>query len=143
MVSSPGIFIYFSFLTFKMMDSVLISLLLSVAACGMAKLPAALNEWENQQKIFSNDHTKPAGLPSPNPTRSFWANPSPDANPLAREGSTGLLTTDTDVYIICSGIIGVAVAYDLSQTVETSLGPLKVVILDQFISRTSPTCRLH
>ena len=112
------------------MVRVLISMLISVAACAMAKLPVSLNEWENQQKIFSIDHTKPAGLPCPNPTRSFWANSTPDANPLAREGSTGLLTTDADVCIIGSGITGVGVAYHLSQAVETSLRPLRVVILE-------------
>ncbi|KAG8221193.1 FAD dependent oxidoreductase-domain-containing protein [Butyriboletus roseoflavus] len=99
----------------------------------MAKLPVSLNEWENQQKIFSKDHTKPAGLPSPNPTRSFWAHSSPDANPLAREGSTGRLTTDADVCIIGSGITGVGVAYHLSEAVETNMAlhsPLKVVILE-------------
>ena len=80
------------------MHRVLISVrLISVAACAMAKLP---DEWENQQKIFSIDHTKPAGPPSPSPTRSFWEHSSPDANPFARaNGSTGLLTTDVDVCI--------------------------------------------
>ena len=81
-----------------------------------------------KQKKFSIDHTKPAGLPCSNQTRSFWVDSSPDASPLAREDSTGLLTTDADVYAIGSGITGVGVAYHLSQIVETSLGPLKVVI---------------
>ena len=109
-----------------MVDCVLIS----VAACATAKLPVSLNEWENQQMMFSIDHTKPAALPSPNPTRSFWVNSSLDANSFAREGTSGLLTTDADVCIIGSGITGVSVAYHLSQTVETSLGPLRVVILE-------------
>ena len=80
--------------------------------------------------MFSIDHIKPAALPSPNPTRSFWVNSSLDANSFAREGTSGLLTTDADVCIIGSGITGVSVAYHLSQTVETSLGPLRVVILE-------------
>ena len=101
----------------------------------MATLPIPLNEWENQQKVFSVDHSspEPAGLPSPSPTRSFWADSSPDANPLAREGSTGSLTSDADVCIIGSGITGVAVAYHLSEAIETNVerqSPLKVVILE-------------
>ncbi|KAH0836901.1 FAD dependent oxidoreductase-domain-containing protein [Lanmaoa asiatica] len=115
------------------MRRISISALISVAVCAMATLPIALNEWENHQKIFSNNHFKPAGLPAPNPTRSFWAHSSPDANPLAREGSTGPLTTDADVCIIGSGITGVGVAYHLSEAIETNAGlpsPLKVVILE-------------
>ncbi|KAF8141326.1 FAD dependent oxidoreductase [Boletus edulis] len=84
--------------------------------------------------LFSIDHSdpKPAGLPSQNPTRSFWANSSPDANPLSREGSTGPLITDADVCIIGSGITGVGVAYHLSEAIETNVlqSPLKVVILE-------------
>ena len=61
--------------------------------------------------MFSIDHTKPAALPSPNPTRSFWVNSSLDANSFAREGTSGLLTTDADMCIIGSGITGVSMAY--------------------------------
>ena len=71
-----------------------------------------------KQKIFSINHTKPAGLPSSNSMRSFWIDSSPDASPLAHEGSTGLLTTDADVYIITSGITGFGMAYHASQVVE-------------------------
>ncbi|KAG6381864.1 FAD dependent oxidoreductase [Boletus reticuloceps] len=79
-----------------------------------------------QNKWVSIDHSdpKPAGLPSQNPTRSFWADSSPDANPLSREGSTGPLITDADVCIIGSGITGVGVAYHLSEAIETNCAPV-------------------
>lgn len=48
----------------------------------------------------------PANLPVPNPSKSFWIDSSPDANPLRAEGSTGSLTDDADVCIIGSGITG-------------------------------------
>ncbi|KAF8175715.1 FAD dependent oxidoreductase-domain-containing protein [Mycena galopus ATCC 62051] len=60
---------------------------------------------------------KPADLPHPNPTRSFWVH-SPGANPLAHEGSKGALTEDADVCIIGSGITGVSAAYYLAKAVE-------------------------
>ena len=119
----------------KKMHRTLISISIAIVVCAMATLPIPLNEWENQQKVFSVDHSnpEPAGLPSPSPTRSFWADSSPDANPLAREGSTGSLTSDADVCIIGSGITGVAVAYHLSEAIETNVerqSPLKVAILE-------------
>lgn len=76
---------------------------------------------------------QPADLPSANPTRSFWAHSSPDANPLACEGSHGSLTTDADICIIGSGISGISVAYHIAEAVgnKTILGaPLRVVILE-------------
>lgn len=81
--------------------------------------------------FFSID-PKPAGLPSPNPTRSFWTDSSPDASPLAREGSAGSLVTSADVCIIGSGVTGVGVAYHLSEAIKTNAlqSPLKVVILE-------------
>ncbi|KAG9308140.1 FAD dependent oxidoreductase [Chiua virens] len=97
----------------------------------MPTLPLPLNQWENHQKLFSISHGKPAGLPSPNPTRSFWTHSSPDANPLASEGSTGPLTTDADVCIIGSGFTGIGVAYHLSEAIEANvLQSLKVVVLE-------------
>ena len=88
--------------------------------CGMCndEVPRLAQRMGEPTKYISIDHTKPAGLPSSNSTRSFWVDSSPDASPLAREGSTGLLTTDADVCIIGSGITGVGVAYHLSQAVE-------------------------
>lgn len=76
---------------------------------------------------------QPAKLPSANPTRSFWTHSSPDANPLAREGSHGPLTTDADICIIGSGISGISVAYHIAEAVgnQTILdAPLRVVILE-------------
>lgn len=77
---------------------------------------------------------RPANLPSANPTRSFWTHSSSNANPLAREGSYGPLTTDADICIIGSGITGISVAYHLAeavgnQTIDLDV-PLRVVILE-------------
>lgn len=55
-----------------------------------------------------------ASLPVPNPTKSFWID-TPGANPLAKEGSEGILTSDADVCIIGSGITGVSAAYHLAE----------------------------
>ncbi|KAF9233717.1 FAD dependent oxidoreductase [Melanogaster broomeanus] len=96
-------------------------------------LPVPHNEWYNHQRVFSASSHGPAGLPSTNATRSFWTHSSPDANPLAREGSQGALTTDADICIIGSGITGVGVAYHLSGIASTEIAPesaLKVVILE-------------
>ena len=102
-----------------MVDRVLISVVISVAACAMTKFPRLAQRMGEPTKYISIDHTKSAGLPSSNSTRSFWVDSSPDASPLAREGSTGLFTTDADVPCITgSGVTGVGVAYHLSQTVE-------------------------
>ncbi|KAG1738549.1 FAD dependent oxidoreductase-domain-containing protein [Suillus lakei] len=79
---------------------------------------------------------RPAGLPSANPTRSFWTHCSPDASPLASQGSEGLLTSDADICIIGSGITGVGVAYHLAQAAHEIAHasahdePLKVVIVE-------------
>ena len=67
-------------------------------------------------------------FPVHNATRSYWMAGVPGVNPLAREGSSGPLTTDADVCIIGSGITGVSVAYHLSQLMGKD--PLSVVILE-------------
>ncbi|KIJ21232.1 hypothetical protein PAXINDRAFT_7005 [Paxillus involutus ATCC 200175] len=95
----------------------------------MAALPVPSNEWKNHERVFSASSHKPAGLPSTNPTHSFWTHSSPDANPLAREGSEGPLTADADICIVGSGITGVGVAYHLCGAASTE-SPLKVVILE-------------
>ncbi|KAI0262357.1 FAD dependent oxidoreductase [Gloeopeniophorella convolvens] len=74
-----------------------------------------------------------ASLPVPNATRSFWLDGTPDANPLARVGSQGPLSTDSDICIIGSGITGVSVAYHLSklfQSTSAQESPPSVVILE-------------
>ncbi|KAL1678364.1 FAD dependent oxidoreductase [Schizophyllum commune] len=95
----------------------------------MPVLSTVLNPFEDSQAVFTSPHAegfKPAGLPYPNPSKSFWIDSSPDANPLAREGSEGELTFDSDVCIIGSGMTGVSAAYALSKQTPG----LKVVILE-------------
>ncbi|KAG2040208.1 FAD dependent oxidoreductase [Suillus americanus] len=76
----------------------------------------------------------PAKLPSRNPTRSFWIDSSPDANPLAGEGSQDPLPSEADVCIIGSGITGVGVAYHLIELLNNASfsvkRPLSIVILE-------------
>jgi len=65
-----------------------------------------LNQFDAVQSVqLPTSHT-PANLPVPNPTKSFWLDSAPDANPLATEGSEGALTLDADICIIGSGITG-------------------------------------
>ncbi|KAL1730176.1 FAD dependent oxidoreductase [Schizophyllum commune] len=95
----------------------------------MPVLSTVLNPFEDSQAVFTSPHAegfKPAGLPHPNPSKSFWIDSSPDANPLAREGSEGALTSDADVCIIGSGMTGVSAAYALSKQTPG----FKVVILE-------------
>ena len=115
------LFIYFSFADFQDHDGSCTDIGVDFG-CGVCndEVPRLAQRMGEPTKYISIDHTKPAGLPSSNSTRSCWADSSPDASPLAREGSTGPLTTDADVCITGSGITGVGVAYHLSQTVEMS-----------------------
>jgi len=96
-----------------------------------------LETWPSEPSIC------PAQLPSRNPTRSFWIDSSPDANPLAREGSQDPLPSEADVCIIGAGITGVGVAYHLIELINNaSLSlehPPRIVILEardfcQFVS---------
>ncbi|KAI0940977.1 hypothetical protein AcV7_003206 [Taiwanofungus camphoratus] len=110
----------------------MIFLLLQLAAI-MTILPVPLNVLANQQVVFEDpiDHGS-ASLPVPNPTQSFWID-SPDANPLAGEGSEGPLTADADVCIIGSGITGISAAYHLGKAMAKGSDPdrpLKVTILE-------------
>ncbi|TFK48505.1 FAD dependent oxidoreductase [Heliocybe sulcata] len=83
------------------------------------------------QEIFRQPaEDVPEWLPVPNPTKSFWID-SPDANPLASEGSSGSLTTDADVCIIGSGMTGISTAYHLSELLaDSSNDPLSAVVLE-------------
>jgi len=77
------------------------------ASIPMPNISVPLKQWATQQSVFNRPIAHPpAGLPVPNPTRSFWINSAPDSNPLASEGSEGPLTKDADVCIIGSGITG-------------------------------------
>ncbi|KAI0630444.1 FAD dependent oxidoreductase [Trametes polyzona] len=99
----------------------------------MAILPVLLNVLAEQQAVLEQPvDSKPAPLPVPNPTKSFWID-TPDANPLAKEGSEGPLTADADIAIIGSGITGVSAAYHISRLFaakDDATKPLKVVILE-------------
>jgi FAD dependent oxidoreductase len=98
-------------------------------------LSVPFNPWANHhktlEKAFSNGSPPPCRLPAPNPTKSFWID-TPHCNPLAKEGSTGLLTEDADICIIGSGITGVSAAYHLSKGLELleKNAPCRVLILE-------------
>ncbi|KAJ4468796.1 FAD dependent oxidoreductase [Lentinula aciculospora] len=83
---------------------------------------------EKSQHVFRSTEFADGCLPVENPTKSLWID-SPNANPLAKEGSTGFLPTTADICIIGSGITGVSVAYHLAtRSIEKKLP--KVVILE-------------
>ncbi|KAI0351289.1 FAD dependent oxidoreductase [Trametes cingulata] len=106
----------------------------------MSALPVPLNVLAHQQAVLERplDPARPpppAPLPVPNPTKSFWLDSAPDANPLAKEGSDGPLTHDADIAIIGSGITGVSAAYHLARILAERddadrTTPLKIVILE-------------
>ncbi|KAJ7083784.1 FAD dependent oxidoreductase [Mycena epipterygia] len=99
------------------------------AAIPLGQLEASNNEFQ------ADPRSKPCSLPVPNPTRSFWID-TPNANPLAAEGSEGPFTEDADICIIGAGISGVSAAYHLSMAVERGEiptmadKPLRVLILE-------------
>jgi hypothetical protein len=95
-------------------------------------LSLLVNQLPAQQSVLESPSDQgPAGLPVPNPSKSFWID-TPDANPLAKEGSEGKLTVNADVCIIGSGFTGVSAAFHLSETIKArgSASALKVVILE-------------
>jgi len=94
-------------------------------------LSVFLDQYLVQHQVIANyTNHRPAGLPTPNPTRSFWLE-YPGANPLATEGSLGKLTRDADVCIIGSGITGVSAAYHLARAVrDGGAAPMSAVILE-------------
>jgi len=99
----------------------------------MVALSVPLNQFDNMQTVLELPTKQgPASLPVPNPTRSFWID-TPGANPLAKEGSEGLLTEDADICIIGSGITGISAAYHLSKSFAATNSinaPVKAVILE-------------
>lgn len=104
--------------------------------CAMC-LPVPMNVLQ-QERIAFTQNVLPAdqpALPVPHPTKSIWID-SPDANPNAKEGSTGELTKDADICIIGSGITGISAAYFLAKAIaarkdiDVSDSPFKVVILE-------------
>ena len=97
-------------------------------------LPVILNVLAEQQTVLERPvEADPAPLPVPNPTKSFWIDSAPDANPLAKEGSQGALTHDADICIIGSGITGISAAYHISRLLaaQPAAGPpLAMTILE-------------
>lgn len=78
----------------------------------MSRLSVPFNQGHTAQRVLEKISSHPpANLPVPNPTKSFWINSTPDANPLAAEGSDGTLTSDADICIIGSGITGMQRKY--------------------------------
>ncbi|KAJ3560323.1 hypothetical protein NP233_g10911 [Leucocoprinus birnbaumii] len=114
--------------------SILLSSLLATTKCQ----PYDLEPQVSFESRPDSAQTRPpwSTLPVSNPTKSFWID-TPNANPLAREGSTGPLgfgDEDIDVCIIGSGITGVSAAYHLQRSfgvgaTETGV-ERKIVILE-------------
>lgn len=105
----------------------------------MVSLPVPLNVLQEERNIFVQINSRPATLPVSHPTKSFWIDSSPDANPNAKEGSSGTLTNDADICIIGSGITGVSAAYFLAKTITSRSDvdlqskdhrPFRIVILE-------------
>jgi glycine/D-amino acid oxidase-like deaminating enzyme len=99
--------------------------------------PEILGKLEHSRRVLEtppSEHPTPAKLPSPNPTRSFWIDSSPDANPLAGQGSKDPLPSKADICIIGAGITGVGVAYHLIELLNNASHsikrPLRIVILE-------------
>ena len=75
-----------------------------------------------------------AGLPVPNPLRSFWLS-DPEVVPPCIAHGQGALPAHVDLCIIGSGISGVSVAYHLAKQLaagpaEALSKPIEVVILE-------------
>ncbi|KAF9445786.1 DAO-domain-containing protein [Macrolepiota fuliginosa MF-IS2] len=87
--------------------------------------------------LSNHSHPRPSWSSPPvsNPTKSFWTD-TPNANPLAHEGSTGPLGfggEDVDVCVIGSGITGISAVYHLHRYLEAQGSggvERKVVVLE-------------
>lgn len=87
-------------------------------------------------------HPKPVPLPTPisSSTRSFWLHSSPTCNPLADQGATDSLPSNSgnggdggngivDIVIIGSGITGISTLYHLVQELRRSSRSVKRVVV--------------
>ena len=97
-------------------------------------LPVPLGAYTDQHDALSKQTDRPntTGLPTDNPTKSFWQT-EVLGYPASNEGSESALTSDADVCIIGSGITGVSAAYHLAKhfaTHGTPSKPIKAVILE-------------
>ncbi|KAJ7509644.1 FAD dependent oxidoreductase [Mycena galericulata] len=98
-------------------------------------LSIPLGQLHASHKAFEYGSPRQSSVPVPNPTSSFWID-TPNANPLATEGSEGIFIDDADICIIGSGITGVSAAYHLATAVERGDvvrpgdNPFRVLILE-------------
>ncbi|KZT21021.1 FAD dependent oxidoreductase [Neolentinus lepideus HHB14362 ss-1] len=104
-----------------------VGILVSIAFLPYAAHSLRLGE---QEVLGQSTEDLSEWLPVSNPTKSFWID-SPNANPLAAEGSEGALTDNADICIIGSGMTGISTAYHLSKLLpESPSDPLTAVILE-------------
>ncbi len=107
---------------------VLTLLAMASTQCLAEQIPLSLPDGSQARPVWST-------LPVLNATKSYWTD-TPDANPLAREGSTGSLgfgNEDIDVCIIGSGITGISTVYHLQRQLNIqgfSGADIKVVVLE-------------
>ncbi|EUC56328.1 FAD-dependent oxidoreductase [Rhizoctonia solani AG-3 Rhs1AP] len=99
--------------------------------------PVTLNPGGGSFTGFTDLPPYTPSLPVPGPTKSFWLNSDPSANPLAQVGSASPLPHEASVVIIGSGITGCSVAFHLARLFrdqEHRAGPaddqLKLVLLE-------------
>ena len=114
---------------YSIISTLLQSLLSFTIMSSRQEFPVPLNQLDVHQQVFNaQEHLayKPASLPVPNSTYSFWLHPSNEVNPLAKEGSSGDFANDADICIIGSGITGVSAAYRISKNAPEK----KVVVLE-------------
>jgi hypothetical protein len=106
----------------------------------ISSIVVAINGLNRGQQIplshshLSQDRPSWSTLPVSNPTKSFWVD-TPNANPLAREGSSGPLGfggEDIDVCIIGSGITGISAVHHLQRffTTQGKGVERKIVVLE-------------
>jgi hypothetical protein len=97
----------------------------------MPAFSVPLNQFDITQAILKQPTSHaPANLPVPNPTKSFWIDSVTDANPLAKEGSTGSLTEEADLCIIGSGITGMRLGLHFAIcATDSARGPYQALVL--------------